>query len=181
MFKLFDMNEKNKFSWDSIGSISNGRKNLGEDMPVLVYRLFQYSIKDELNKQFGKEKSVEIFRNAGKLAGIEFAHNMLNLNLQLNDFIKHLQEILENSKIGILRIEKLDKETGDAVFTISEDIDCAGLTITGETVCNYDEGFLAGILREFTNKDYIVTEIDCWTTGSRVCRFEARIMKEGID
>lgn len=180
MFKLFDMEEENKFSWDSIGSISEGRKNLGEDMPVLVYRLFQYTIKDELNNQLGKEKTVEIFRNAGKLSGIEFAHNMLNLNLPFNDFIAHLQEILENCKIGILRVEKFDNITGDAIFTISEDLDCSGLPITGDTVCNYDEGFLSGILREYTNKDYMVTEIDCWSTGSRVCRFEALVMKEGM-
>ncbi|MFV0314438.1 MAG: V4R domain-containing protein, partial [Anaerotignum sp.] len=50
---------------------------------------------------------------------------------------------------------------------------------TGETVCNYDEGFLAGILKEYTKKEYVVTEIDCWATGSRVCRFSA-LCKENM-
>ncbi|MEG2770239.1 MAG: 4-vinyl reductase, partial [Oscillospiraceae bacterium] len=76
-------------------------------------------------------------------------------------------------KVGILRVENFDEKTGAAVLTVGEDLDCSGLPITGETVCNYDEGFLAGVLKEYTNNDYIVTEVDCWATGARVCRFEA--------
>ena len=60
-----------------------------------------------------------------------------------------------------------------------EDLDCSSLPITGETVCNYDEGFLAGILKVYTKKEYVVTEVDCWATGSRVCRFEASVKNLG--
>ncbi len=175
MFNIFDQLDENKFSWDSIGDIINGRKNLGEEMPVFVYRLFQFTIKDELAKRFGNETTVEIFRNAGKLAGIEFANHMLDLTLPFNEFTAQLQKILEESRIGILRIEKFDMETGEATLTLGEDLDCSGLPITGETVCNYDEGFLSGILQRYTQKDYIVTEVDCWAMGSRVCRFEAKV------
>ena len=38
------------------------------------------------------------------------------------------------------------------VLTISEDADCSGLPAIGETVCNYDEGFLAGLLTAYTGK-----------------------------
>ena len=75
-------------------------------------------------------------------------------------------------------MERFDPDTGDAVLTVAEDLDCSGLPIMGETVCNYDEGFLAGILKVYTHKDYVVTEIDCWATGSRVCRFEAKVKKQ---
>ncbi|MEG0292069.1 MAG: 4-vinyl reductase [Anaerovoracaceae bacterium] len=173
MLDLFDKIDENKFSWDCIGDVSDGRSNLGEEMPVFVYRLFQFTLKDELSKQFGEEKTIEIFRNAGELAGREFANNLLKLDLPLNEFIAHLQELLETNKIGILRIEKFDAKTGEAILTVGEDLDCSGLPITGETVCNYDEGFLAGILKVYTKKKYVVTEVDCWATGSRVCRFEA--------
>ena len=54
---------------------------------------------------------------------------------------------------------------------MSEDVDCSGLPVTGKAVCNYDEGFIAGILKVYTDKDYLVEEIDCWSTGARVCRF----------
>lgn len=173
MFKLYDPDSESQFSWESTGNIESGRENLGGEMPVLVYRLFQYAIKGELAKQFGKEKTVEIFRNAGELAGIEFSTHVLDLDLPFEAFIDHLRNVLEQYRIGILRVEHFDLDTGRAVLTIGEDLDCSGLPVTGETVCNYDEGFLAGILKTYTRKNYVVTEVDCWATGSRVCRFEA--------
>lgn len=170
---LMDENE-NKFSWESIGNIEEGRQNLGESMPVFVYRLLQFTMKDELINQLGKEKTIEIFRNAGELAGKEFANHLLDCSLSFDEFIAELQKILVETKIGVLRIEKFDPETGFAVLTVGEDLDCSGLPITGETVCNYDEGFLAGILKVYTKKEYVVTEVDCWASGARVCRFEAK-------
>lgn len=167
--------EKIGFSWDDIGDIGNGRKNLGAQMPVQVFRLFQFTIKQILTEKYGQEETIHIFREAGELAGKEFAENALDLSLDLDAFIDHLRDVMEEMKIGILRVEKFDVETGDATLTVGEDIDCSGLPITGETVCNYDEGFIAGILKTFTQKDYSVKEIDCWATGARVCRFEATI------
>ncbi|MGO5051013.1 hypothetical protein ACTQ6A_00635 [Lachnospiraceae bacterium LCP25S3_G4] len=93
MFKLFNK-EENKFTWESIGDVMDGRTNLGENMPVYVYRLFQFTIKDELAKRFGNDVTVNIFRNAGELAGKEFASHLLNLELPFNEFVAHLQGVL---------------------------------------------------------------------------------------
>ncbi len=164
-----------KFTWDSIGHINLGRNHLGDSMPVSIYRLFQFTMKDILIQSLGIEETISLFRSAGELAGTEFATNLLDLTQPFNIFIAQLQELLELHKIGILRIESFDFTTGHAVLTIGEDLDCSGLPITGETVCHYDEGFLAGIFKVYTQKPYVVTEIDCWCTGSRVCRFEANI------
>ena len=60
---------------------AGSRDNLGEERPVMVYRLLEYSLKEELIGQFGKEKQIEIFRNAGRKAGEYFAKKMLNLDL----------------------------------------------------------------------------------------------------
>jgi predicted hydrocarbon binding protein len=57
------------------------------------------------------------------------------------------------------------------VLTVGQDLDCSGLPVTNETVCNYDEGFIAGILEAYTGKKYEVREVDCWANGDRVCRF----------
>lgn len=175
MFEFFDEPQDTTFQWDSIGNIAEGRKNLGETMPVFVYRLFQFTMKDAMIQELGKEKTIQLFRNAGELAGKEFASHLLDLTLPFADFVSELQHVLEESKIGVLRIERFDPETGFAILTVGEDLDCSGLPITGETVCNYDEGFLAGILKVYTKRSYIVTEVDCWATGSRVCRFEATV------
>lgn len=69
----------------------NSRSNLGETLPVLVYRMLEYSIKEELIAQFGKEKQIDIFREAGQRSGKYFARHMLNLDQPLNAFISELQ------------------------------------------------------------------------------------------
>ena len=133
----------------------------------------EFSLREQLMEQLGSEEQIQIFRKAGYRAGVYFAENMLDTSLSLNEFIAGLQRRMEELKIGVLRVEKLDKETGKIVLTVSEDADCSGLPLLGETVCNYDEGFISGILSAYMGKEYSAVEIDCWATGDRVCRFSA--------
>jgi len=159
------------FDWSALGDIKAGRTALGEEMPVLVYRLMQFTMLDVLSKAYGLEKANEHFRAAGYLAGTEFAKNTLDVNAEFNVFVANLQKQLQDLKIGILRMESFDNETGNIVLTIAEDLDCSGLPITNENVCTYDEGFIAGILDAYTGEKYDVREVDCWASGDRVCRF----------
>lgn len=148
---------------DSFLSYSEGgRDNLGNTIPVMVYRMLEYSLKLELVNRLGKEEQVEIFRSAGRMAGEYFAKHFLNLNQPLDTFVSHLQSTLEQFKIGILRIESIDEKSGKIILTISEDADCSGLPVLTETVCNYDEGFISGILSLYSNKHYEAVEVDCW-------------------
>lgn len=63
-----------------------GRGNLGEMLPVVVYRMMEFSIKEELQRRVGKETQVEVFRGAGRRSGEYFAKNMLDLNQPLDFF-----------------------------------------------------------------------------------------------
>lgn len=153
----------------------NGRENLGAEIPVAVYRLLEYSLREELTEKFGKEEQIRIFRSAGYRAGTYFAEKYLDASLELSEFTAQFQKRLEEFKMGVLRIEKFDEDTGRVVLTVSEDADCSGLPLLGETVCNYDEGFLAGVLTSYTGKPYTAIEVNCWATGDRVCRFQADI------
>jgi hypothetical protein len=164
--------------WQKLGNIEEGRKTLGQNMPVLVYRLFQYAIKDVLAEEYGAEKTSDIFRKAGYMAGIEFAENTLHLEGDFDYFIVNLTEILESLKIGFLRVEKSDSGKTHLVLTVSEDLDCSGLPVTGDTVCDYDEGFISGILEKYTGQPFDVREIDCWANGDRTCRFDAKLSKK---
>ena len=164
------------FKWENLGDIKEGRSDLGEEMPVLVYRLMQFTMLDVLTKEFGADKANEYFRKAGFLAGGEYARNVLDLSLEFSDFLANLQNSLEELKVGILRMEAHDPDTGEMVLTVGQDLDCSGLPISNETVCNYDEGFIGGILNAYTGKEYVVKEIDCWATGDLVCRFNASIV-----
>ena len=164
------------FRWENLGDIKKGRGDLGEEMPVLVYRLMQYTMLDILTKDFGADRANEFFVRAGHLAGEEFAKNVLDLPVDFKTFLANLQTALKDLKIGILRMEAYDPDNGNIVLTVGQDLDCSGLPITNETVCNYDEGFIAGLLETYTGKKYLVKEVDCWANGDRVCRFNGSVI-----
>ncbi|HEX9023589.1 MAG TPA: V4R domain-containing protein [Geobacteraceae bacterium] len=168
-----DERETYQFKWQDIGDIEKGRPNLGNTMNVAVYRLMQYTLRDVLIKMYSVEQANEALREAGNLAGREFCLNMLNRTLPFGEFVARLQEKLLELKIGILRIEKSDLERLEFILTMEEDLDCSGLPLMGETVCEYDEGFIAGILATYAGKSFDVREVDCWASGARVCRFKA--------
>lgn len=159
------------FRWEALGDIKMGRSNLGEEMPVLVYRLMQYTMLDVLTRACGEEQANEYFREAGRLAGMEFTKNLFDLKADYGTFIAQVQKKLLELKIGILRLEVSDAQSGEVVLTIAEDLDCSGLPPSDENVCVYDEGFIGGMLEIYTGRRYRVREIDCWANGGRVCRF----------
>ena len=172
MFK--EERNESMFDWSMIGDIAEGRPNLGGVMDVAVYRLMQFTLRDVIIQEFDTKTAERIYYRAGELAGKEFCKALLNKNSDFNSFVAQLQELLASLKIGILRIEKSDLEKLHLTMTVAEDLDCSGLPICNENVCTYDEGFIAGILEEYTNKPFEVKEVDCWCSGDRVCRFEAK-------
>ena len=66
-------NQNNRKLADYLQTQTNGRENLGNEIPVAVYRLMEYSLREELAEQFGKEGQIRVFRNAGYRAGKYFA------------------------------------------------------------------------------------------------------------
>lgn len=165
-----------RFSWDLLGDLELGRPNLGDTTRLEVYRLMQFSFRDVLEQRYGAEATDEVFYEAGKLAGREFAEHMLAKPDDLGDFVAELQRVLRDMGIGVLRVEKADAERGEFIITVSEDLDCSGLPETGETVCTYDEGFIAALLESYTGRQFRVKEVDCWCTGDRTCRFTAEVV-----
>ena len=54
---LLDDRQHLNFKWDKLGNIALGRPNLGEEVPVAVYRLFEYSMGDVLAHELGAERA----------------------------------------------------------------------------------------------------------------------------
>lgn len=178
MHNIFLDDDKPETLDSFLGHNEDGRMNLGDTVPVTVYRLLEYSLKLELRNRYDKDTQISIFRSAGKNAGVYFTKKYLDTSLSFDAFISQLQKKLEEFKIGVLRIENIDEDTGKIVLTVSEDADCSGLPVLGETVCNYDEGFISGILSTYTGKEYMAIEVDCWATGDRVCRFHVERIED---
>lgn len=159
------------FDWKFIGDVALGRPNLGSMAPVEVYRLFQYTLRDVLEQEYGTEQADKLICRAGYIAGKHFYEKHIMPCESFTDFVSKTQDALFKKNIGILRIEDANIETLELTLTVSEDLDCSGLPEMAHGVCTYDEGFISGILESFTGKSFSVKEIDCWCTGDRVCRF----------
>jgi uncharacterized protein len=160
------------FNWSMIGDILEGRPNLGKTMDVSVYRLMQFTLRDVMIQEYGVARTDQLFYKAGELAGRELFKAAIKQKTDFNAFIHELEELLAHLRVGILRIEKSDLEKMEFTLTVAEDLDCSGLPVCDETVCTYDEGFISGLLSEFSGKKVAVKEVDCWCSGDRVCRFQ---------
>ncbi|MDR3265218.1 MAG: 4-vinyl reductase [Synergistaceae bacterium] len=164
---------KYKFSWDLLGDLEIGRPNLGNVTRVEVYRLMQFTLRDVIESAYGVEAADRLFYEAGKMAGTAVYDHLLKGTEDFGEFVKKLQLVLRDLKIGVLRIESVSSGAEKVVLTVEEDLDCSGLPEMDYEICVYDEGFISGILENFTGKPYSVKEIDCWCTGDRTCRFSA--------
>ena len=172
MFK--EEREVSMFDWSMIGNIGEGRPNLGSTMDVAVYRLMQFTLRDIIIQELDVETAERIYYKAGELAGRELFKAMITNKTDFGAFVKEVQDLLAKLKIGILRVEDADFDKMEFVLTVAEDLDCSGLPVCEETICTYDEGFIGGLLLEFSGKKFDVKEVDCWCSGDRVCRFDVK-------
>ena len=163
------------FEWSMIGNIAAGRPNLGATMDVAVYRLMQFTLRDVIIQRFDTATADRLYYQAGELAGRQLFKNLITQKTDFGAFIKELQDLLTALRIGILRVEKSDVEKMEFTLTVAEDLDCSGLPVCDETICTYDEGFISGLLSEFSGKSFDVKEVDCWCSGDRVCRFDVKL------
>lgn len=174
MSNIVNSEENDKFDWKFIGDINFGRPTLGEYTSVAIYRLMLYSIRNILIAKFGKEESEKIILEAGKAAGYAFFDNILSeyKHLNINDFLAQLERFLISFRVCILKLDKIDLNNSFFTLSVKEDIDCSGLQNFGETVCAFNEGFIAAIFSAYMGKNFIAKEIECWCNGDRVCKFE---------
>jgi predicted hydrocarbon binding protein len=161
-----------QFDWSHLGDIEWGRPNLGPQTTVAVYRLMQFTLRDAIIAHTDVATTNRIFYDAGQSAGKAFYAHLLHDTQNFDQFIAELQETLKTFSIGILRVEASNLGTHRFMLTVAEDLDCSGLPITDESVCTFDEGFIAALFSAHFDRQFTARETDCWCTGDRVCRFE---------
>ena len=154
-------------------SVKDILPNISDQINLVPYRMLQYTVRDVLEQKVGREACDQLYYDAGEIAGNVFFDKFLVefKELPLNGFVGELQRVLKDLGIGILRVEKANAEKGEFTLTVSEDLDCSGLPDLGIEVCNYDEGFIAGIFHKYTGVTFKAKEVDCWCSGDRTCRF----------
>jgi predicted hydrocarbon binding protein len=172
------MERKYEFNWDNtVGAdMQVARPSLGPSTRVEVYRLFQFALRDILEQHYGTQAADDLFREAGVLAGKAFFDKFLADAKDVSALSGKVQDAFTQLGMGIFRVESAAGDNSHFIFTVDEDLDCSGLPDTSDVVCVYDEGFIRGVLESFSGRGFDVREIDCWCTGSRTCRFEAKVV-----
>ena len=167
---------KYQFDWDNtVGAdINRARPNLGPNTRIEVYRLFQFTLRDILEQHYGTLMADTLFREAGVMAGKAFFEKFLRGAKDTIDLVGKIEDTFSSLGIGIFRVESAKEDNSHFIFTVDEDLDCSGLPDIADVVCVYDEGFIQGVLESFSGENFSVREIDCWCTGARTCRFEAK-------
>lgn len=102
MFGIFYSGEEILFSWDTIGNIAERRKHLLEEMPVMVYRLYEYIIKAKLTHRYEKKALKDLFYRVGRSTGKVHV---------LRKFLTTLQNFIKIHKIDVSREEMFDYAT----------------------------------------------------------------------
>ena len=135
------------FDWKYIGDMELGRPNLGKTARLEIYRLFQYTLRDVLETEYGTEQSDRLLYKAGFLAGTEFCKRYVGECASFSDFVAKVQAALEEMNVGILHVERADMDKLEFTLTVAEDLDCSGLPDLGHVVCTYDEVSFRAFLR----------------------------------
>lgn len=100
-----------KFDWQFIGDIELGRPHLGKMTRIEMYRLFQYTLRDVLEEEFGTERADRMLYKAGFLAGTEFCRRYIDGCTEFGEFVAKAQAELERMGVGILHIERADMDS----------------------------------------------------------------------
>ena len=91
MFRLFDAEDENKFTWESIGDVIDGRKNLGKECPYMYTDYFNLRLKMNWSNALGKRLSLTFSEMQVNWQEENLQIHLLNLELPFNEFIAHLQ------------------------------------------------------------------------------------------
>ncbi len=158
----------------SLGNIELGRGEIGDMVPVLVYRMYAFAMQEALVKQYGVGEMEETIHLAGKIAGRMLSKDVLNVDLPFEDFTTTLANTFEEMKVGKLNVEMFDEATHEMTITIDDDADCSGTQDMNKVLCHFDAGLIAGVLLEYEKRPFSVVEVDCWANGADTCRFFAR-------
>ena len=152
-------------------------ENENERYTAVDYHALRHTFMELLRKAYGLERTSEFFRQAGYLAGAEHAKYKLDLDVDFNTFIANLRETLDRLKIGDLRMEAYDPNTGSFEMIVRHEHGDGGMSSKYDKLNAYDEGLLCGIFDVYSGKKYDVKEVDCWTNENAMCRFVGTVIE----
>ena len=146
-----------------IGSVN--RPQLGEEIPILIFRAFRVFSGEYLRDILGDRGAVVLFQNAGRELGRSLGEKLKRDSVE--SYLENVGAFMKETEIGLLVPERIEESEG--VLRIEECITCSGMPNVGMRICHFEAGFVAGLFESFLGKKMKATETKCNAMGEGVC------------
>lgn len=148
---------------EEISSIA--RPELGDSVPLFIFRAFRHFSADYVRKMLGRGAGV-VFQNSGLELGRE-AGQMLK-KPTLEEYLPEVVRFVRDLKIGLLKPHLINDKV--IQLGLDECITCAGMPPGGERICFFEVGFVAGLVESFVDRRVRATETLCNYAGEPTCQ-----------
>jgi len=141
---------------------SDPRKELGDKVPLLFYRLMNLIA---VGESLGR-KAPEALYESGKKSGVQIVQS-----LSLRS-IKDVEQFFVDNGVGILTVDP--RSDGTIYATLSECAGCFGMPRMEVSLCEFECGLVTGFLEGIAGGGSGMTgkEIECMSLGDFACKFE---------
>jgi predicted hydrocarbon binding protein len=141
------------------------RPVLGNDIPLLVFRVFRHFSAGYVEEVLGRGAAV-VFQNGGRDLGRE-AGTMLWKG-DATEYLKAVCQFVRDSRIGLLT----PREVSDRLLVVDLDecITCAGMANIGKRICQFEVGFVAGVAEVLVKRKTKAIETKCNANGEGTCQ-----------
>lgn len=163
-----------EFKITAIGDVKK-RVTLGSFVGVEMFRILRVSMVNIITDRIGEKEAREAIYLTGKAVGGEIAKTFLDGTTDLNGYVKKFTDLLAELKVALVKVISVDLKKGKAVIQVDECASCSGMPNIGETICYFEGGIIAGVLKFFFKKEVDVVETKCWAKGDNICEFEVTI------
>jgi predicted hydrocarbon binding protein len=147
------------------------RPILGNDIPLLVFRVFRHFSAGYVEEVLGRGAAV-VFQNGGRDLGKE-AGTML-WKPDPEEYLREICKFVRDSRIGILQPREVSATR--LVVDLDECITCAGMDNIGKRICQFEVGFVAGVAEVLIKKKPKAYETKCNANGEGTCQVTVELV-----
>lgn len=140
------------------------RPDMGEDIPLLVFRAFRHYSANYVQDMIGRGANV-VFQNSGRDFGKAVGEILKKPTL--DEYLAEVIRFVANVRVGKLQPREISNS--QLILGLDECITCAGMDSIGKRICHFETGFVAGIVEYFLGKKVRAHESKCNANGEGIC------------
>jgi predicted hydrocarbon binding protein len=141
------------------------RPVLGNDIPLLVFRVFRHFSQQYVEEVLGRGAAV-VFQNGGRDLGREAGTMLWKPDPEA--YLREICQFVRDSRIGILHPREVSDKR--LVVDLDECITCAGMANIGKRICLFEVGFVAGVAEVLIKRKPRAYETKCNANGEGTCQ-----------